>query len=145
MNMGFNINVKKNSTTPSEFNRFAKYWIGGGVYFWSGYGIFAIGYSVLHWGWLPAKLLADIIGWSSNYLIQRKWAFADRIHLKEMQHIGRFLIIELIGFILDYLIVGGLKSIGISPYIGFFISAIFFTIWSYFWYKYWVFPDIKKE
>ena len=133
----------KHISEHKETSRFIKYWVGGGLYFWSGYGIFALGYSVLHWGWFPAKVLADVVGWSLNYLVQRFWAFSDRIHLREMQHAGRFIAIESIGFVLDYLIIYGLKSIGISPYIGFFISAIFFTIWSYIWYKYWVFP--KKE
>jgi putative flippase GtrA len=117
---------------------------GGGVYFWVGYGVFAIGYSVLHWGWLYSKILADAIGWSLNYIIQRYWAFAgEHKKLSEMQHLGRYLSIESVGFVLDYAIIAGLKAIGITPYIGFFISAGFFTVWSYFWYKYWVFPETK--
>jgi putative flippase GtrA len=127
-----------------EFKRFLKYWLGGGVYFWLAYAVFAICYSGLHWGWFPAKIVADAIGWTSNYIVQRFWAFSDRAHLSEMQHAGRYIFIESIGFVMDYLIIWGLKSIGITPYIGFFISAGFFTIWSYFWYKYWVFPDKKK-
>lgn len=127
-----------------ELKRFLKYWFGGGIYFWVGYGIFALGYSVFHWGWLPAKILADAVGWSCNYLVQRFWAFSDRAHLSEMQHAGRYIFIESIGFVLDYLIIWGLKSIGITPYIGFFISAGFFTVWSYFWYKLWVFPEKRK-
>jgi putative flippase GtrA len=123
-------------------SQFLKYLAGGSVYFWSGYAIFAIGYSVLHWWWLWAKVAADIIGWSLNYIAQRYWAFAgDHLRLREMQHVKRYLTIESIGFILDYAIIGGLKAIGITPYIGFFISAAFFTVWSYFWYKYWVFPE----
>ncbi|HET8992050.1 MAG TPA: GtrA family protein [Candidatus Saccharimonadales bacterium] len=131
-------------TNKKEVNRFLKYWLGGGVYFWLGYAVFAICYSGLHWTWLPSKLLADAIGWTSNYVIQRFWAFADRISLSEMQHAGRYVFIESIGFIMDYLMIWGLKSIGITPYIGFFISSAFFTVWSWFWYKYWVFPEKKK-
>lgn len=115
---------------------------GGSVYFWVGYGVFAIGYSVLHWGWLWAKILADAIGWSLNYIVQRYWAFAGKHRkLSEMQHLGRYLSIESVGFVLDYAIIAGLKYVGVTPYIGFFISAGFFTVWSYFWYKYWVFPE----
>lgn len=128
-----------------ELNRFFKYWVGGGLYFWLGYLVFAACYSGLHWGWLPSKILADIIGWTSNYIVQRFWAFSDRIGLSEMEHAGRYIFIALIGFIIDYLIIWGLKLIGISPYIGFFLSAGFFTIWSYLWYKYWVFPEEKKK
>jgi putative flippase GtrA len=121
--------------------QFGKYLTGGSVYFWSGYAIFAVGYSVFKWDWLPAKILADVIGWSLNYLIQRLWAFSDQIHLSEMQHAGRYIFIESIGFGLDYLIIWGLKAVGITPYIGFFLSAAFFTVWSFLWYKYWVFPE----
>jgi putative flippase GtrA len=122
--------------------QFVKYMAGGTAYFWIGYAVFALCYSGLKWSWLPAKVAADAIGWSVNYLVQRYWAFAsDRLKLSEMQHVGRYLFIESIGFILDYLIIGGLNAIGITPYIGFFISAGFFTIWSFLWYKYWVFPE----
>ena len=122
--------------------QFAKYMAGGSLYFWSGYAIFAICYSGFHYSWLPSKILADIVGWTLNYLVQRYWAFAPEAkHLSEMQHLGRYVFIETIGFGLDYAIIGGLNYIGISPYIGFFISSGFFTVWSFFWYKYWVFPQ----
>lgn len=124
-----------------EIIRFAKFMLGGGIYFCVGYGVFALCYSGLHWPWLPAKIMADAIGWSLNYVVQRFWAFSDRTHLSEMQHAGRYVFIESIGFVLDYAIIWGLSAIGITPYIGFFISAGFFSVWSYLWYKYWVFPN----
>jgi putative flippase GtrA len=114
------------------------------LYFWSGYAVFALCYSGLKWGWFPAKVAADAVGWTLNYLVQRYWAFAgDHKKLSEMQHVGRYIFIESIGFVLDYLIIWGLNEVGITPYVGFFISAGFFTVWSYLWYKYWVFPDKK--
>jgi putative flippase GtrA len=125
-------------------NQFLKFWAGGSLYFWSGYAVFAVCYSVFGWNWLPAKIAADAIGWSLNYIAQRYWAFSGQHHLREIEHIGRYLFIETIGFILDYLIIAGLNAIGITPYIGFFISAGFFTVWSWFWYKYWVFPDNRQ-
>ncbi len=126
-----------------DIKRFLKYLVGGSIYFWVGYGLFAVGYSLFHWGWFPSKIFGDVIGWSSNYVIQRLWAFSDHIHLSEMRHAGRYVFIESIGFIIDYLMIYGLKKIGISPYIGLFISGIFFTFWSWLWYKYWVFPEKK--
>jgi putative flippase GtrA len=134
-------NNKFSMSKNKEVQRFVKYWLGGGVYFWLGYAVFAICYGLLKWNWLPSKMLADGIGWTTNYFIQRFWAFSDQVHLSEMQHAGRYIFIESIGFVLDYLMIWGLKSIGITPYIGFFITSGFFTIWSWFWYKYWVFPD----
>jgi putative flippase GtrA len=125
--------------------QFLKYMAGGSIYFWVGYAVFAICYSLLHWWWLWAKMAADIIGWSLNYIVQRYWTFnTGHLKLREMQHVARYLTIEGIGFILDYAIIAGLKLIGITPYIGFFLSAAFFTVWSYVWYKYWVFPEEKQ-
>jgi putative flippase GtrA len=132
--------VKSNDWRKSV-KQFAKYMSGGSLYFWSGYAVFAICYSLLHLWWLWAKVAADVIGWSLNYIVQRYWTFAEQHHLREIEHLGRYLFIETIGFILDYAIIGGLKAIGITPYIGFFISAAFFTVWSWLWYKYWVFPE----
>lgn len=133
--------VKLHWPGKPEVTRFAKYLVGGSLYFWIGYGVFAICYSGLHWYWLWAKALGDVIGWSTNYFFQRYWAFADHVSLSEMQHASRYVFIETIGFIIDYLLIGGLRLIGISPYIGFLISGVFFTFWSYLWYKYWVFPE----
>ncbi len=46
-------------------------------------------------------------------------------------------------------IVGGLRAIGITPYIGQFISSGFFTVWNWLWYSMWVFkkqkPAHKKQ
>lgn len=131
---------------PSTFRKtaiqFLKYMAGGGVYFWVGYAVFALCYSGFGWKWFPAKVAADAVGWTLNYLIQRYWAFAGTSKkLSEMQHVGRYIFIESIGFVIDYLIIAGLNELGVTPYVGFFISAAFFTVWSYFWYKYWVFPE----
>ena len=126
-------------------DQFLKYLAGGSLYFWSGYAVFAVCYSIFKWGWLPSKITADAIGWTLNYIAQRYWAFSsNNLKLSEMQHVSRYLIIESIGFVIDYLIIYGLNSVGISPYIGLFVSAGFFTVWSYLWYKHWVFPTKAK-
>jgi putative flippase GtrA len=128
-----------------KLNQFMKYMAGGSLYFWVGYAVFAICYSGFHFYWLWSKMAADAIGWSLNYFVQRYWAFnSDHLKLSEMQHVGRYVSIESVGFVLDYAIIGGLRAIGVTPYIGFFISAGFFTVWSFLWYKYWVFPEQKK-
>ena len=136
--------VQHRLNRPKSIQQFAKYMAGGSLYFWSAYIIFAICYSGFHWNWFPAKIASDIVGWSLNYLVQRFWAFSSQRHLSEIEHLGRYVSIESIGFILDYLIIGGLKAIGIRPYIGFFLSAGFFTVWSWLWYKFWVFPEKIK-
>ena len=133
--------MKRPSLKKRVVKQFAKYMATGALYFWVGYVIFALLYSGLHWDWLPSKLVADVFGLSINYAGQRLWAFGDQIHLSEMQHAGRYITIETVGFFLDYAIIWGLKAVGVTPYIGFFISSGFFTVWSWLWYKYWVFPE----
>jgi putative flippase GtrA len=53
--------------------------------------------------------------------------------------VGKYTALTLVNLALDYAIIWGLKQIGISPYIGFFLSAGFFTVWNYVWYRLWVF------
>ncbi len=125
----------------AEIVRFAKYMAGGGSYFVIGYAVFAVCYSGFGWPWLPAKVAADVTGWTAGYLVQRLWAFSDQVHLSEMAHAGRYVLIQSIGFVLDYLIIWCLYAIGITPYIGFFVAAGFFTVWNWLWYRYWVFPE----
>lgn len=122
----------------------AEYLVGGGVYFWTGLAVFSFCYSVLHWHWLIAKGLADIIGWTLNYLIQRYWAFNDKgLNKYEGRVRFRYILINAIDLVFDYGIVGGLKLIGITPYFSFFVSAAFTTVWDYLWYRFWVFkPSI---
>ncbi len=131
------LSTKKNKL----LKQFSKYLVGGSIYFWVGYGVFALCYSVFHLSWLPSKIIADVIGFSINYGFQRLWTFKDQVHLSEMKHGGRYVFIEAVGFILDYAIIWGLYSLGITPYIGMLISGTFFTFWSFLWYKYWVFPE----
>ena len=58
-----------------EIVRIVEYLVSGGAYFWSGYLMFfaldkGLGLS-LWW----AKLLANITGWTVNYVLQRYWVF----------------------------------------------------------------------
>jgi putative flippase GtrA len=117
-----------------------EYVIGGSVYFWSGYIVFAVGYSGLHWDWLWAKIAADVIGLTLNYLVQRYWAFNSKgLKKHEADTAGKYSVISVVNIGLDYLIIWGLKTLGVSPYLGFFISAGFFGAWNYVWYRFWVF------
>lgn len=139
------------STKSKHISRqFAEYMVAGGAFFWSGYVAFAIFDSIFHLPLFIAKQLANVIGLSVNYVLEDQWVFkkgkAKRQYDKRRG--GRYIIITLLNFGIDYLIVLGLKEIGITPYLGQFASAGFFTIWNFLWYKYWVFahhPSKKKS
>jgi len=140
--------MKLSDFRPTRHNivQFLEYMVGGAVYFWSGYLIFALCYSGLHWNWLWAKIAADIVGWTLNYLVQRYWAFNNKgLAKREAATAGKYSLITILNLGLDYLIIWGLQQIGISPYTGFFISAGFFTVWNYLWYRFWVFYNKNKR
>jgi putative flippase GtrA len=126
--------------------QFAEYMIAGGAYFWVGYGAFFAFDKGLHWSLFAATMVSNLIGWTINFVLQRYWVFKNpraKGHMGETT--GRYITITLVNFGLNYLILWGLKSVGITPYIGQFISSAFFTVWNYAWYKLWVFPDRYKK
>jgi putative flippase GtrA len=123
-----------------ELVRIVEYMVSGGAYFWSGYLAFLFIDKGLGLTFFWAKSLSTLVGWTVNYLLQRYWVFRNPKLAKHQPEVtGRFIIITLVDFVLDYLIVYALKIHGVTPYIGQFASAGFFTVWNYFWYKAWVF------
>ena len=134
--------MRVNTKRHVRLIQFAEYMIAGGAYFWVGYAIFFVADKGLHWNLLAATMAANITGWTVNFLLQRYWVFKNPklgAHMGETT--GRYIIITLVDFGLNYLILLGLKNVGITPYIGQFISSAFFTGWNYLWYRYWVFPE----
>ena len=125
-----------------EIKRVTEYMISGGAYFWSGYLVFFLIDKGLQGSFFWAKSISTLVGWTVNYLLQRYWVFNNpKLKKHQTEVTGRYTIITLTNFVLDYLIVFGLKQAGVTPYIGQFVSSGFFTFWNYAWYKYWVFPD----
>jgi putative flippase GtrA len=134
--------VKKQANKKSELLRIAEYLVSGGAYFWSGYLVFFICDQLIGLNLFWAKLLANIIGWTVNYLLQRYWVFNNKKLSKYKTKVtGRYIFITLVNFGLDYLIVNFLKNNGLTPYVGQFVASGLFTVWNYFWYKLWVFPE----
>jgi len=126
-----------------------EYFVAGGAFFWSGYIAFAIFDGILHWPLFIAKQSANVIGLTINYILEDRWVFKHKKAktTRDRRSTSRYVVITIVNFGIDYLIVVGLKNIGISPYIGQFVSAGFFTAWNFFWYKYWVFaqhPSFRK-
>lgn len=120
--------------------QFVIYNLGGAAFFVIGYGIFALLYGVFDMWWVLAKAIGDLCGWTANYLIQRHLVFHKESQgQRERIILGKFTLISAVNLLLDYLIVGGLKLLGVSPFLGLWLSSIFFTFWKYLWYKIWVF------
>ncbi len=134
--------LKVNNRNRKLVVQFVEYMVSGGVYFWTGYAAFALFWSVFHWSLWWATIISNLIGWSVNFVLQRYWVFKNP-HLKDQMTkvTGRYIFITLVDFVMNYYILYGLKLVGISPYIGQFISSAFFTVWNYLWYRFWVFPE----
>jgi len=134
--------MKINKKQTKELKRFTEYMISGGAYFWSGYLTFFLIDKGLGAAFFWAKSISTLVGWTVNYVLQRYWVFRNpELAKHKTQVTGRYTLITVLDFVLDYLIVYGLKLLGVSPYIGQFISSAFFTGWNYVWYKFYVFPE----
>lgn len=119
--------------------------ISGGAWFWVGYAAFAILDKVFHVPFWPTKIGSYIIGASVNFLLQRFWVFKAKRTGKQLgDSARRYYSLMLVNFALDQGIVGGLRAVGVSPYIGQFVSSGFFTVWNWLWYKLWVFGKKKQ-
>src|SRR3990167_636671 len=95
-----------------EVKRITEYMISGGAYFWVGYGMFFVmdkGLGLSLW-W--AKLLANISGWTVNYLLQRYWVFNNpKLKSHQTEVTFRYIAITLIDFGLEFYLV---QILGIS-------------------------------
>lgn len=134
-----------------EVKRITEYLVSGGAYFWSGYLAFFIIDKLFHGAFFWAKSVSTLVGWTVNYILQRYWAFNNpKLKAHQTEVTARYAVITIVDFVMDYLIVWGLTHISIlgfsiNPYVGQFISAGFFTVWNYLWYRFWVFPDKFKS
>ncbi len=130
-----------------EAKRFTEYMVGGGAQFWSGYAAYAVFDLVFHVGFWPAKIAAYFVGASVNFGIERFWVFGGkRISKRQVETSAqRYYVLMFVNFLLDLLIVGGLRYLGLTPYIGQFVSAGFFTVWNYLLFKVWVFTNKRHR
>ena len=125
-----------------EVKRITEYLVSGGAYFWSGYAMFWFIDKGLGASFLYAKTISMLFGWTVNYILQRYWVFNNpKLSKHQTEVTSRYIGLSLFNFVIDYFIVLGLKNAGLTPYLGQFVAAGFFTVWNYILYKYWVFPE----
>ena len=128
-----------------EIRQITQYLVSGGAYFWGGYLVFFVVDKGLHGSFFWAKSVSTLAGWSINYVLQRYWVFKNP-DLKDHETAVsfRYGIVTIANFVIDYFLVLSLKNFGLSPYLGQFVSAGFFTVWNYVLYKYYVFSNSDK-
>lgn len=136
--------------TKSIQTQIVEYLVAGGAFFWSGYIAFAVFDGIFGLPLFIAKQLANLIGLAVNYVLEDRWVFKKKKSrvAYDRRRTLRYIAITIVNFGIDYIIVASLKEQGLTPYVGQFVSAAFFTVWNFVWYKYWVFahhPSRKKS
>ena len=121
------------------FVQLAEYMVAGGAYFWSGYFIIVFLTPVIGLWW--ANLLGNGVGVTVNFILERYWVFEGTKKRTLTEVSGRYVIFTACNFIINYLILRALISVGIKVALGQFVAAGFFTVWNYLWYRNWVFKD----
>jgi len=127
-----------NKGQKKELRRIAEYMVAGGAWFWSGYLIIVFTHE--HIGLFAANFIGNAVGITLNFILARYWVFKSNRPTNLMVATWRYAIYTALNaFLLNYLILRSLISVGIGPEIGQFIASGFFTVWNYVWYKAWVF------
>lgn len=127
-----------------EVKRITEYLISGGVWFWSGYIIIVLLDDVMPLFY--ANFIGNAVGITLNFILERYWVFKTSRPSALFVATKRYIIYTAINaFLLNYLILKGLRGKGIEPEIGQFIASGFFTIWNYVWYKAWVFRGQERK
>lgn len=137
----------KRQFTVQNLIAFIKLQLAGNVLFWGTY----IGYFLLHelanWTELTALATASTIAHIAFFIVDSEWVFDEKGERRKTPgELWRFVIFMGLNYFINLAIIAGLSYyFDISPYIGQFISALFFTFWTFIGLRYWVFPKQSKK
>ena len=128
---------------------FLKLQLAGNILFWGTYvGYFSF-HELLKLDQVSSLVIASLIAHALFFLANRNWVFDDKTgQRKTSGEVVRFIIFMGINFFINIGIIQTLSIVyGITPYIGQFISAMFFVAWNFIGLKWWVFetPSIKRS
>lgn len=136
----------KKQFTVKNLIQFIKLQLAGNILFWGTY----IGFFLLHeladMPEVSALALASIVAHAAFFVVDKKWVFHEgEGRRKTNTEITRFIVFMGINYFINLGIITGLSYyFDITPYIGQFISALFFTFWTFIGLKYWVFKKPKQ-
>jgi putative flippase GtrA len=138
--------IKRQFTVPNLI-QFIKLQLAGNILFWGTYIGFFVLHELLDMPEISALALASIVAHVLFFIADSEWVFAKSGERKSRGEITRFIIFMGINYFINLGIITGLSHyFDITPYIGQFIAALFFTFWTFIGLKYWVFrrPKIRK-
>ncbi len=129
------------------FLEFIKLQIAGNIPFWGTYFLFALLDKVFYAQTMPALFVSTIAAYTLFFIVSDWWVFSkSRGQRKKTTNIWRFIVFMSITALLTFNITIQLDEIlGISPYIGQFISAGISISWTFVGLKFWVFAPTKER
>lgn len=130
------------------FIEFIKVQIAGNVLFWVTYFSYFVYDEIASIPYPVSFIMATVTGNIVFFLVDRHWIYnAHNGKRKSSREIMRFIIFMTFNFFLNLFIIDQLKSqFDITPYIGQFIAAAFFTVWTFLGLHFWVFqPDHTRH
>jgi putative flippase GtrA len=119
--------------------QFAEYCVAGGAWFWSAYIITILLDPIIGLGW--ANVVGNLVGVTINYFLSALWVFKTKNNKHAMHASWKYIIYTALNFALSAYLLKLMRGFGIEPEISQFITAGFFTVWNFAWYKLWVFKD----
>jgi putative flippase GtrA len=125
--------------TKKLFLQIAEYMVAGGAWFWSAYLITLLLDPYIGLGW--ANIIGNLVGVTINYYLSAYWVFKTSNKKHAVHASWKYIVFTAANFVLSAYMLKALRGVGIEPAIGQFISAGFFTVWNFIWYKTWVFKE----
>jgi putative flippase GtrA len=134
----------KRQLTLANLIQFIKLQIAGNILFWGTYIGYPIFHELLEWAELPALATASILAHGLFFVVDSEWVFNEKgrggHERKTVNELVRFALFMGLNYFINLGIIASLSMyLHITPYIGQFIAALFFTLWTYIGLKYWVF------
>lgn len=139
------MNKKQKKSLWQNVFQFIKLQLAGNILFWGTYLGYAFADNVLHNKSWIALAIPSILAHVVFFAVDRNWVFSEKTgKQKTSTEVVRFVIFMGLNYFINLGIILGLeKYFGVSPYIGQFISGLFFALWVWLGLKFWVFRHAR--
>ncbi len=137
----------KKQFTLQNLIEFIKLQLAGNILFWGTYLGFFLLYEVANWTEIASLALASIVAHALFFFVNSEWVFDENgKRRKTSGELTRFVAFMGLNYFINLGIIYALSHyLDITPYIGQFISAMFFTVWTFVGLKYWVFREAHRH
>lgn len=124
---------------------FVKLQLAGNILFWGTLLGSALLFEVLHLNRTASIVIASAVSHVLFFIVDRNWVFSDKTgRRKDSGEIVRFIMFMGVNFFINIAIVElAQRYLGVNLYMAQFISACFFTFWTWLGLKFWVFRHAR--